>query len=221
MSNFIIGLLAWLLLSLPFLLLAYALFMFSENKEYKYAAIYKKAALVGVIGLVLVAILGYTPYASYRIDRDWKTLMNGSYTDNRTGINVTINSISPVDAYGLPTFSDGSIMINKPNDPGKSFSAGYKLERPANDKDDIGTMGKLRFYLSGKKIQFSNWKLDLRKPVSSLNPGTANPSPSSKNKKPVQTKPQAPDYYTVSVTEKEIILTPSDDPSGVLHLPRN
>lgn len=224
MSGIALLLTLCIILVLPFLLLAYAIFMFSENREYKSPAAFKKAAIGGVAGLILAALLAYMPYAGYRINNDWNTVLFGSYTDSASGIAVEVNGDKPPNEFGIPTFNQGTIIFTNTKEPAKSFSAGYRLDPPKEWRDTKALMEMLGFYFSGKKIRFDNWKLDMRRPFTYPTEASTIVA-SGKNKKGAEKKqeqaePEIPDHYSISLTEKEIILTPDKDSGPVLHLPR-
>lgn len=225
MSAIIFLLVLCIILVLFFVPLAYAVFMFSENREYQYPAVLKKAAIGGVAGLILVALLAYAPYIAYRISDDWNTVLYGSYADSASGVTVVVNGDTPPDEYGIPSFNQGTIIFTNTKDPAKSFSAGYRIEPPKEWKGSTALMEMLGFYFSGKKLQFDNWKLDIRRPFtypagvsSSVAQGKSKKSSVQKEE---QVRPKIPDHYIISLTEKEIVLTPDKETSGPnLHLPR-
>lgn len=202
------AILVWILISLPFLFLAYTIFLLRENTKLQYGSVYKRAAIIFVLFAGVVAAYYYIPYmlrpASVPMP-DGKE--QGTFVNN-SGDTLILNS--------------GTLTLLH-NDPVANGKGTYRIYRPAAVQNP--TTGSFTFSDAfrnynyqepySKKLldHFSMEKAALQDPVIELSYTRASASTilNQKKSRKGQTTPQisytnVTENYTIRFSGENMIL---------------
>jgi len=116
MSTPFLILLIWAIISIPFAAFAYAIFLIRENKQTKFAAIYKLAVIFFAVFLIIMAGYVLTPVMYMRAGRPSEVVLEGRYRDTITGDTLVI--------------IDGQFSVRNAAKPEHNISGSYTINYP-------------------------------------------------------------------------------------------
>lgn len=101
------------ILALPFLALAYAIFLIRENSTYKYGSIYLRAIVIALLPILVIAAYFYAPLIMNRTEEALRNAEVGRYINAKTGDTMQL--------YG------GTLEYRYHDKPADNFTIGYVL----------------------------------------------------------------------------------------------
>jgi len=125
------GLLLWVVILLPFVLLTYSIFLAIENRKPTYKALVPRTLISGVAGVLLLGFVFYYPIRANSAGSPAPSVSSipstGNYSDPVQGATLALRDFAPSSEPGWVSFGTGTMVLHSSRNVVDNITAGYRI----------------------------------------------------------------------------------------------